>query len=59
MAAAAKFLTIDEVAELLDVTPRTVRRWIESGQLVTHRVRRVVRIAPADFDTFLRQHRDA
>jgi excisionase family DNA binding protein len=59
MPAMTRFLTIEEVAERLGVSTRTVRRWIQSGQLVAHRVRQVVRIAPADFDAFLRQHRDA
>jgi excisionase family DNA binding protein len=59
MPATTEFLTIDEVAQALGVSTRTVRRWIKSGQLVAHRMRRMVRIAPADFDAFLRQHRDA
>jgi excisionase family DNA binding protein len=54
-----EFLTIDAVAQALSVSTRTVRRWIKSRQLVAHRVHRVVRIDPADFDAFLRQHRDA
>jgi excisionase family DNA binding protein len=59
MPAKPKFLTIDEVAEVLAVSTRTVRRWISSGQLKVHRVGQVVRIAPAEFDAFLCQHRDA
>jgi excisionase family DNA binding protein len=47
------------VAEVLAVSTRTVRRWISSGQLKVHRVGQVVRIAPAEFDAFLCQHRDA
>lgn len=59
MPAATEFLTIDEVAQALGVCTRTVRRWIKSGRLVAHRIRRIVLIARADFDAFLRQHRDA
>jgi excisionase family DNA binding protein len=59
MPAMTKFLTIREVAQLMAVNPRTVRRWIKSGLLVAHRARGVVRIARADFDAFLCQHRDA
>jgi excisionase family DNA binding protein len=56
MPATPEFLTIDDVARALGVSTRTVRRWIQSGQLVAHRIRRVVRIAPADLDAFLRGH---
>jgi excisionase family DNA binding protein len=59
MPAIAEFLTIDEVAQPMAVNPRTVGRWIKSGRLVVHRVRGVVRIARADFDAFLCQHREA
>jgi excisionase family DNA binding protein len=45
--------TIDEVAELLSVSPRTVRRLIESGALPVHRVGRLVRIADADLGAFM------
>ena len=38
-----KFFTITEVAERLRVSTRTVRRWIEAGDLVAHRVGGVVR----------------
>ena len=59
MPATTEFLTIVEVAQLMAVNPRTVRRWIKSGRLVAHRARRVVRIARADLDAFLSEHRDA
>jgi excisionase family DNA binding protein len=45
--------TIDEAAELLNVSPRTVRRLIESGALPVHRLGRLVRIADADLAAFL------
>jgi len=41
-----QFFTPAEVAERLNVNIRTVRRWISAGDLVVHRVRAVVRIAP-------------
>ncbi|HSP45791.1 MAG TPA: helix-turn-helix domain-containing protein [Chthoniobacterales bacterium] len=53
------FFTIDEVAERLVVSPRTVHRWIAGGKLVVHRVDRSVRISEADFKAFLAVHRDA
>jgi excisionase family DNA binding protein len=54
-----KFNSITTVAEALDVSPRTVRRWIENGDLVVHRVGGVVRIAEADLRAFLALHREA
>ena len=52
-----KFFTIGQVAELLEVSTRTVRRWIDAGLLVAHRFRGVVRIAAHDLRAFLAQHR--
>jgi excisionase family DNA binding protein len=45
--------TINEAAELLNVSPRTVRRLIEAGALPVHRFGRLVRIADPDLATFL------
>ena len=53
-----KFLTIAEVAERLNVATRTVRRWIEAGDLVVHKVGNVVRIADGDLRGFLNRHRE-
>ena len=39
-----QFFTIAEVAERLHVATRTVRRWIEAGHLVAHRIGGVVRL---------------
>ena len=53
-----RFFTIAEVAEDLNVSTRTVRRWITAGELVVHRVGSVVRIAASDLRAFLERHRD-
>jgi|HubBroStandDraft_4_1064222.scaffolds.fasta_scaffold207963_2 excisionase family DNA binding protein len=53
-----KFFTIAEVAERLHVATRTVRRWIQAGDLVVHRFGGVVRIAGPDLRSFLAQRRD-
>jgi excisionase family DNA binding protein len=45
--------TIDEAAELLNVSSRTVRRLIESGALPVHRLGRLIRIADGDLAAFL------
>ena len=54
-----RFFTIAEVAERLRVSTRTVRRWIETGELVAHKICGVVRIAESDLRAFLAFHRAA
>ena len=51
------FFTIAEVAETLSVSTRTVRRWIDAGDLVVHRLNTIVRIAEPDLRAFLALHR--
>jgi excisionase family DNA binding protein len=53
-----RFFTVAEVAERLHVSTRTVRRWIENLELVTHRFGGAVRIAENDLNAFLAIHRD-
>jgi excisionase family DNA binding protein len=52
-----EFFTIGEVAEMLGVATRTVRRWISAGELVVHRFGAAVRIAEPDLRAFLALHR--
>ncbi len=52
-----RFYTIADVAELVQVAPRSVRRWIRSGQLAAHRFGSIVRISESDLASFLDQHR--
>lgn len=47
-------LTIEQVAATLQVNPRTIRRWIEAGDLVTHRFGRGYRVSEADLQAFIR-----
>ena len=53
-----KFYTIPQIAECVDASTRTVRRWIEKGLLVAYRINGLVRISEADFQAFLATHRD-
>jgi excisionase family DNA binding protein len=53
------FLTIKVAAELADVSQRSVRRWIENGDLPVHRVAGVVRIADDDWAAFWARHRQS
>lgn len=48
-----EYLTVDEVAAKLRVTPKTVRRWCAAGQLKALRAGRPWRITPADLDAFM------
>ncbi len=50
-------LTIETVAARFDVNPRTVRRWIEQGDLTVVRVGSIVRITSDDLDRFIAKHR--
>ena len=52
------FFTIAEVAERLRVSTRTVRRWMDAGDLVAHRLGGTIRIAEGDLRAFLAQHRE-
>jgi excisionase family DNA binding protein len=52
------FFTIAEVAENLRVASRTVRRWIDAGDLVVHRMGGIVRIEEGDLRAFLALHRE-
>ncbi len=56
--AAKPFSSIAEVADLLSVNVRTIRRWIDRGDLVAHRFGRQLRISRADLEDFVRLRRD-
>jgi excisionase family DNA binding protein len=53
-----RYYTIKAVAEALDVSLRTVRRWIANGDLIVHRVQGVIRIGEGDLRAFLALHRE-
>jgi excisionase family DNA binding protein len=48
-----KYHSIQSVADALDVSPRTVRRWIANGDLIATRINRVVRISDANLRAML------
>ncbi len=48
-----RMLTIDAVADELDLSPRTVRRLIDDGALPVHRIGRSIRISRDDLDRFI------
>lgn len=49
----APLLTKDQVAELLQVSRRTVERMEESGELEPLRIGRMVRYRPADIEALI------
>ena len=49
----ARFLTVQEVADLMRVSSMTVYRLIKSGDLPAVRVGRSFSVAEADVDTYL------
>lgn len=50
---ADKMLRVGEIADRLDVSDRTVFRWIQQGDLQVHRFGRNLRISPTDLESFL------
>jgi excisionase family DNA binding protein len=52
-----KYYAIKTVAEALEVSPRTIRRWLANG-LAAHRIDGVLRIAERDLRAFLDLHRE-
>ena len=50
-------LTLGEAAELLQVSPRTLRREIKAGNLTTARIGRCVRIIDTDLAAWLEASR--
>jgi excisionase family DNA binding protein len=52
-----KFFAITEVAEMVGVSTRSVRRWIKRDELAAHRFGASVRIAERDLEAFFSRHR--
>ncbi|MCK5273632.1 MAG: helix-turn-helix domain-containing protein [Alphaproteobacteria bacterium] len=52
-----RLLTIKDVADILQVSDKTVRRWIDAGDLVAHRIGRQWRVSQGDLDAFIKLRR--
>ena len=50
-------LAVDDVAERLQLSVKTVRRSIDRGELVVHRLGRRLRVSEADLAAFLAMRR--
>ncbi len=48
------FLTVKDVAQRLQLSPKSVRRLIDEGMLRVHHFGRAIRIAEEDLNQFLR-----
>jgi len=53
----SRLLTIKDASEVLRVSTKTVRRWIDTGDLIAHRIGRQWRISRGDLETFIRMRR--
>lgn len=52
-----RLLSIQTVAKNLDVSIRTVRRWIDLDMIPVYRLGRTVRISADDVEAFIGRHR--
>lgn len=53
------FHTVEALAEQFDVSQRTIRRWIGSGELVAHKFGGLVRVSEEDRRTFVALRRQS
>ena len=54
-----RLFTIPQTADYLQVCEKTIRRWIEGGELIAHRIGRQWRISEADLKTFVAMRRQS
>ena len=52
-----RFFAVEEVAEILGVCDRTVRRWIARKKLIAHDFEGIIRISESDLRAFVAQRR--
>jgi len=53
----SRLLTVKQAADIVGVSPRTIRRWIDAKELPFHRLGRQIRIAEDDLAAFLAKNR--
>ncbi len=53
----SQFLTINDVAQALQLSTRQIHRLIGNEELVAHRFGRLWRISPRDFEAYVARHR--
>lgn len=52
-------LTIGQIAERLQVSTKSIRRWIGEGELIAHRIGHQWRVSESDLQTFIRARRNS
>ena len=52
-----RMLTVKQIAEVDQVSVRTVRRWLKSEKLPHHKLDGLIRIGEDDHEAFLAKHR--
>jgi len=53
---ADQLLKPEDIAQWMNVSRRTVKRWVQRGQLRAYKIGNVTRIRPDDFVRFLQNH---
>ncbi|MBT3907567.1 MAG: helix-turn-helix domain-containing protein [Rhodospirillales bacterium] len=51
--------TLEQTAKHLQASTKTIRRWIDAGDLVAHRIGRQLRISEPDLQAFIRTRRNS
>ena len=52
-----RLLSVDDIATAMAISPKTVRRMIARGELISHRIGKLIRVSEDDFGTFLKLRR--
>jgi excisionase family DNA binding protein len=52
-----RLLSVKQAADIVGVSTRTIRRWIDAKELPFHRLGRQIRIAEDDLTAFLAKNR--
>ena len=52
-----RLLSVATAAARLEVSTKSVRRWINAGDIKAHRIGRCVRISETDLQEFIDKHR--
>ena len=53
-----RMLNVEQIAEQVGVSIKTVRRWIKRREVHCHRLGRTIRVSEEDLIAFLNRHRD-
>ena len=53
-----QFYSFTAIAQALEVNERTVRRWVDAGELIAHRLGGRRRVSQSDLDSFLNERRE-